>query len=110
MCSILNKITPQTYEVSVAKILELKIDDARKLIAAVDMIFAKAVSRPNCVVLYANLCQVLADTVSICSIYYSLKGELRANLTPCFFHIMIIITKINRCTKFHSFLLSLREL
>ena len=44
--------------------LALKIDNAKKLEAAIDLIFEKAVSEPNFSVAYANMCRVLTDNVS----------------------------------------------
>ena len=67
MTSILNKLTPQKFQTLVPKMIELKIDTQSKLECVVDLIFEKAIREPGFSAVYASLCRVLTDAVSILS-------------------------------------------
>ena len=57
--AILNKLTPQKFEVLVQKFKELPIDSESKLKICMELIFEKAVDEPSFSVAYAQMCQSL---------------------------------------------------
>ncbi|WAR13850.1 IF4G1-like protein [Mya arenaria] len=58
--SILNKLTPQKFQVLVSQMQALKIDTEDKLKGVIDLVFEKAISEPNFSVAYANMCRCLS--------------------------------------------------
>ena len=57
--AILNKLTPQKFEVLVQKFKDLPIDSEPKLKVCMELIFEKAVDEPSFSVAYAQMCQSL---------------------------------------------------
>ncbi|XP_064642911.1 eukaryotic translation initiation factor 4 gamma 1-like isoform X3 [Lineus longissimus] len=55
--AILNKLTPQKFQVLMNQILELQIDTEEKLKGVIDLIFEKAIDEPNFSVPYAHMCK-----------------------------------------------------
>ena len=58
---ILNKLTPQKFQVLLQQVLDLGIDTEAKLAGTIDITFEKAISEPNFSVAYANLCKCMSD-------------------------------------------------
>jgi len=58
--SILNKLTPQKFQVLLSQMQALKIDTESKLKGVIDLVFEKAISEPNFSVAYANMCRCLS--------------------------------------------------
>ncbi|KAF4111791.1 hypothetical protein G5714_006586 [Onychostoma macrolepis] len=57
--SVLNKLTPQTFQPLMKQVTELTIDTEERLKGVVELIFEKAISEPNSSVVYANMCRCL---------------------------------------------------
>ncbi|CAH2327723.1 eukaryotic translation initiation factor 4 gamma 1 isoform X1 [Pelobates cultripes] len=57
--SILNKITPQTFQHLIKQVKELSIDTEYQLKSVVEVIFEKAVAEPHFAVVYASMCNWL---------------------------------------------------
>ncbi|XP_029648517.1 eukaryotic translation initiation factor 4 gamma 1 isoform X1 [Octopus sinensis] len=57
--SILNKLTPQKFEVLLSQIKEININTENKLKIVIGLLFEKAISEPSFSVAYANLCNCL---------------------------------------------------
>lgn len=57
---ILNKLTPQKYEILVSQVKNLQIDTVDRLQGVIDLVFQKAVDEPNFSVAYAAMCKELA--------------------------------------------------
>lgn len=57
---ILNKLTPQKYEILVGQVKNLQIDTVERLQGVIDLVFRKAVDEPNFSVAYAAMCKELA--------------------------------------------------
>ncbi|CAF1002808.1 unnamed protein product [Adineta steineri] len=55
--SILNKLTPQTYDKLLQKLDELELDRYERLQGMIDIFFFKAVEEPKFCFMYANLCE-----------------------------------------------------
>jgi len=55
--SILNKLTPEKFDVLVVKVKEIEIDTEDLLKAAVDAVFEKALAEPNFSPVYAEFCK-----------------------------------------------------
>ncbi|EDV23982.1 uncharacterized protein TRIADDRAFT_5699, partial [Trichoplax adhaerens] len=60
--AILNKLTPQKFDVLVGNFKELTIDNEARLMGAIDLIFEKAIAEPSFNRCYAQLCLLLQDT------------------------------------------------
>jgi len=71
--SILNKITPQTYDKLSQKILELNITNTAMLDKLIQLIFEKAVQEQSFANLYAELCNFLSKNASHWTFYTILK-------------------------------------
>ncbi|WAR14232.1 IF4G1-like protein [Mya arenaria] len=57
---IMNKLTPQKFQVLVSQMKALKIDTEDKLKGVVDLVFEKAISEPEYSEVYANMCKCLS--------------------------------------------------
>ncbi|WAR14211.1 IF4G3-like protein [Mya arenaria] len=57
---ILNKLTPQNFQVLVSQMQALKIDTEDKLNGIVDLVFEKTISEPDYSEVYANMCKCLS--------------------------------------------------
>lgn len=58
--SILNKLTPQKFDILVQQFQDLNIDSRSKLDASMELVFEKAVDEPAFSVAYAQMCHILA--------------------------------------------------
>jgi len=76
--SILNKLTPQKFQVLLSQMQALKIDTESKLKGVVDLVFEKAISEPLYTVVYANMGRCLSMV--------SCSGNMRL----CWEHIKLI--------------------
>ncbi|XP_076365221.1 eukaryotic translation initiation factor 4 gamma 3-like isoform X2 [Tachypleus tridentatus] len=56
---ILNKLTPQKFQMLATQVLELEIDTEERLKGVIDLVFQKAIQEPAFSVTYANLCKTL---------------------------------------------------
>lgn len=61
---ILNKLTPEKFNVLVGQVKSLKIDTDERLNGCIELVFEKAVSEPNFSVAYAQLCKQIS-TISV---------------------------------------------
>ena len=57
--TILNKLTPQKFDILVEKFNALPIDSQTKLQVCIELIFEQAMDKPDLSVVYAKMCQVL---------------------------------------------------
>ena len=58
---ILNKLTPESFEKLLEKILEEGIDEAQTLMGLIGQLFDKALTEPTFAELYATMCAALSD-------------------------------------------------
>ncbi|XP_037925471.1 eukaryotic translation initiation factor 4 gamma 3 isoform X2 [Hermetia illucens] len=59
---ILNKLTPEKFEILVEQIMSLQIDTAEKIIGVMELVFEKAIDEPNFSMSYARLCRKLIES------------------------------------------------
>lgn len=57
--SMLNKLTPQTFDKLMKQVKELTIDNTERLKGAIDLIFEQAISERDFSVTYASMCSYL---------------------------------------------------
>ena len=57
--TVLNKLTPQKFDILVEKFNALPIDSQTKLQVCIELIFEQAMNKPDLSVVYAKMCQVL---------------------------------------------------
>lgn len=55
--SILNKLTPENFNVLIKQVQQLSIDSVERLDGCIDLVFEKAISEPNFSVAYAQMCK-----------------------------------------------------
>ncbi|GAB1610039.1 eukaryotic translation initiation factor 4 gamma 1-like isoform X1 [Argonauta hians] len=77
--SILNKLTPQNFEVLLSQIRDIDINTENKLKILIGLLFEKAISEPSFSVAYANLCSCLL-TVNVPSSAHSGMVNFRDTL------------------------------
>lgn len=62
---ILNRLTPEKFEVLVSEIMKLQIDTSNKLNDVMILVFEKAIDEPKFSASYASLCRRLATDINV---------------------------------------------
>uniref|UniRef100_A0A3B1JB78 MIF4G domain-containing protein n=1 Tax=Astyanax mexicanus TaxID=7994 RepID=A0A3B1JB78_ASTMX len=81
--SILNKLTPQTFDRLIQRVTELAIDTEERLRGVISLVFEKAVREPHFSEIYAKMCHRLVDLKVPTSKDPAVNVEFRLLLLRC---------------------------
>uniref|UniRef100_A0A3B1K8N4 MIF4G domain-containing protein n=1 Tax=Astyanax mexicanus TaxID=7994 RepID=A0A3B1K8N4_ASTMX len=81
--SILNKLTPQTFDRLIQRVTELAIDTEERLRGVISLVFEKAVREPHFSEIYAKMCHRLVDLKVPTSKDPAVNVEFRVLLLRC---------------------------
>ncbi|XP_049324210.1 eukaryotic translation initiation factor 4 gamma 1-like isoform X2 [Astyanax mexicanus] len=81
--SILNKLTPQTFDRLIQRVTELAIDTEERLRGVISLVFEKAVREPHFSEIYAKMCHRLVDLKVPTSKDPAVNVEFRVLLLHC---------------------------
>ncbi|XP_059609869.1 eukaryotic translation initiation factor 4 gamma 3 [Phlebotomus argentipes] len=98
---VLNKLTPEKFNVLVGQVKVLKIDTEERLNGCIELVFEKAVSEPNFSVAYAQLCKQIG-TISVTAPQQGTENTDEGQKTT-HEHYMFRKMLLNRCqAEFHT--------